>query len=105
MLSIHGIDYGCVVRSGYRTYHKIATLFDGEFHHDELPGVRRLDWTTFRGHTMSLSVSPQPGHANHQVFQQALRRYFDTYARDGIFTMPTICWITAARFRPRESSI
>jgi SAM-dependent methyltransferase len=99
MMSTHGIDYTGVVRSGYRIYDKPEMLFDGEFHHDELPGLRRLDWTTFRGHTMSLSVSPQPGHPNHQAFQQALRRYFDTHARDGIFTMPTICWITAARFR------
>jgi ubiquinone/menaquinone biosynthesis C-methylase UbiE len=100
MMSTHGVDYTGVVRSGYRIYDKPEMLFGGEFHHDELPGLRRLDWTTFRGHTMSLSVSPQPGHANHDAFQQALRRYFDTYSRDGIFTMPTICWITVARFHP-----
>jgi hypothetical protein len=49
---------------------------------------------------MSLSVSPQPGHPNHEVFLRELRRYFDTYASAGIFTTPTLCWITAARFRP-----
>jgi hypothetical protein len=75
-------------------------LFDGEFHHDELPGLRQLDWLTFRGHTMSLSVAPQTGLPNHEAFQRELRRHFDTYACDGIFTMPTTCWITAARFRP-----
>jgi len=99
LMSTHGTDYGSVVRSGYRTYDKTQTLFDGEYHHDELPSQRQLDWDTFRGHTMSLSVSPQPGHPNHQAFQRALRQYFDTYSRDGVFTMPTICWITAARFR------
>ena len=99
MMSTHGTDY-TRVRSGYRTYDKVEMLFDGEFHHDELPGLRQLDWPTFRGHTMSLSVSPQPGHPNHEVFLRELRRYFDTYASAGIFTTPTLCWITAARFRP-----
>ncbi len=99
MMSTHGTDYTRVVRSGYRTYDRMEDLFDGEFHHDELPGSRQLDWDTFRGHTMSLSVAPQPGHPNHQAFQQALRLYFETYARNGILTLPTTCWITAARFR------
>jgi ubiquinone/menaquinone biosynthesis C-methylase UbiE len=99
MMSTHGTDYTRVVRSGYSTYDKLKEYFDGEFHHTELPGQRELDWNTFRGHTMSLSVSPQPGHPNHQAFQQALHLYFETYARDGILKLPTTCWITAARFR------
>jgi hypothetical protein len=49
---------------------------------------------------MSLSVTPQPGHPGYETFAPALRQYFDTHSRDGIFTMPTLCWITAARFRP-----
>jgi ubiquinone/menaquinone biosynthesis C-methylase UbiE len=104
LMSAHGTDY-TRVRSGYRTYDKLETPFAGEYHHVALPGLRRLDWPTFRGHTMSLSVSPQPGHPNHEAFQHALRQYFDAHARDAILTMPTICWITAARFRPQESSI
>jgi hypothetical protein len=58
MMSPHGTDYTGVVRSGYRTHDKMEMLFDGECHHDELPGLRQLDWNTFRGHTMSLSVAP-----------------------------------------------
>ena len=100
MMSTHGTDYTGAVRSGYRTYDKMEMLFDGEFHHDQLPGLRQLDWPTFRGHTMSLTVSPQSGHPSHEVFLRELRRYFDTYASAGIFTTPTLCWITAARFRP-----
>ncbi len=105
MMSAHGVDYRGVVYSGYRTYDKAETLFDGEFHHDELPGQRQLDWDTFRGHTMSLSVSPQPGHPKHEVFQRELLHYFSSFAREGILTTPTICWITAARFRPQQSSV
>jgi SAM-dependent methyltransferase len=100
LMSTHGIDYTGVVRSGYRTYDRTETVFDGEYHRDALAGFRQLDWDAFRGHTMSLSVSPQPGHPNHDAFQRALREYFEVYSRDGILTMPTICWITAARFRP-----
>jgi SAM-dependent methyltransferase len=99
LMETHGPDYTRVVGTGYRTYDRMEDFFDGEFHHNELPGLRQLDWDTFRGHTMSLSVSPQPGHPNHQAFQQALHSYFETYARDGILTLPTTCWITAARFR------
>jgi ubiquinone/menaquinone biosynthesis C-methylase UbiE len=97
LMATHGLDYNHVVRSGYRTYDQTETLFTGEYHHDQLPGVRQLDWDTFRGHTMSLSVSPPLGHPGYQAFHDALRQYFDGYARQGIFTMPTICWITAAR--------
>ncbi|MGA1983897.1 MAG: class I SAM-dependent methyltransferase [Acidobacteriaceae bacterium] len=104
LMSTHGTDY-TRVSSGYRTYDKLETSFAGECHHVELPGLRRFDWPTFRGHTMSLSVSPQPGHPNHDAFQHALRNYFDTYSRAGVFTVPTMCWITAARFRPQESSV
>ncbi len=74
-------------------------MFDGELHHAELPGLRQLDWSTFSGHSKSLSITPQPGHPGYAAFERALRQYFDAHAIDDIFTMPTICWITAARFR------
>jgi SAM-dependent methyltransferase len=105
LMSEHGTDYTRVVRSGYRSYNRMDTFFDGELHQTQLPGLRQLDWTTFRGHTMSLSVSPQPSQPSFAEFESALRKYFDTYAHAGIFTMPTICWITAGRFRPQESLI
>ena len=104
MMSTYGTDYTRVC-SGYRTYDKAETLFDGEFHHIELPGFRKFDWDTFRGHTMSLSVSPQSGHPNHEAFQRELLHYFSVHAVAGILTMPTTCWITAARFRTQESSV
>jgi SAM-dependent methyltransferase len=99
LMSMHGTEYTRVVRSGYRTYDRTETLFDGEYHHVELPGVRQLDWPTFLGHTKSLSITPQPSHPGYAAFERALKDYFDSYAVEGIFTMPTVCWITAARFR------
>jgi ubiquinone/menaquinone biosynthesis C-methylase UbiE len=99
LMSTHGIDYSRVVRSGYRSYDKVETFFDGELHQAHLPGVRLLDWETFSGHARSLSVTPQPDHPGYADFERAMRVYFEAYSRDGVFTMPTICWITAARFR------
>ena len=46
---------------------------------------------------MSLSVTPQPEHTNYDAFQRELRGYFDTHAPAGILTVPTVCWVTAAR--------
>jgi len=97
MLSESGTDY-LQVRSGFLSYDKMDAFFDGEIHQAQLPGSRELDWPTFRGHTMSLSVSPGPDHPSYEPFQRELRGYFDTYAVDGVFTIPTTCWITAARF-------
>ena len=65
----------------------------------KLEGTREYpDYRTFRGHTMSLSVSPQPGHAKYEMFERELRRHFETFAQGGILTIPTVCWITAGRF-------
>jgi hypothetical protein len=98
-MAMHGIDYSRVVRSGYRSYTAVDTFFDGELHQAHLPGVRLLDWETFIGHAKSLSVTPQPDHPGYNAFERAMRLYFETHSRDGVLTMPTICWITAARFR------
>ncbi len=100
LMSAHSPDY-VRVRSGYRSYRNAETFLDGELHQAKLPGTRQVDWTSFRGHTMSLSISPQPGSPGFDTFEWVLREYFDTYATDGIFTMPTICWITAGRFKER----
>jgi SAM-dependent methyltransferase len=102
LMSAHGIDYSGVVRSGYRSYDRMETFFDGELHQAQLHGTREFpDWRTFRGHTMSLSVSPQPGHPKNELFERELRAHFDTVAQAGILTIPTVCWITAARFLER----
>jgi ubiquinone/menaquinone biosynthesis C-methylase UbiE len=97
MLSAHSADYERV-RSRFRNYDYVGDLIGGEIHQAKLPGLRQLDWTAFRGHAMSLSVVPAPGQPSYEEFQHELRDFFDSRAKDGIFTMPTTCWITAARF-------
>jgi SAM-dependent methyltransferase len=98
LMSTHGTDY-TRVRAGYRTYDKMDNFFDGELHQAQIPGIRQLDWPAFLGHAKSLSVTPPPDHPGYDAFERALHIYFDSYAVDEIFTMPTACWITAARFR------
>ena len=97
LLSTYGTDYS-YVRSGYRSYEKMNNFLDGELRQEQIHRTRPLDWDTFRGHTISLSVAPKAGHPNHEAFMRELRRYFDIYSRNGILTMQTICWITAGRF-------
>lgn len=98
LMSTHGLDYRAVC-AGYRTYDKMDSFFDGELHQAQLPGRRQLDWPTFSGYAKSLSITPQPGHPGYEAFEQALRRYFDSCVQEGILTIPTLCWITAGRFR------
>jgi ubiquinone/menaquinone biosynthesis C-methylase UbiE len=105
MMSDYGTDYTHVVRSGYRTYEQMDGFFDGELHRTQLPGVRQLDWESFSGHAKSLSVTPQSGHPNFESWERESRRYFDRYARHGVLTVPTICWITAGRFRTLGASV
>ena len=98
LLATRGTDY-TRVRSGYRSYEKMDTFFDGgELYQAQLHGSRQLDWTAFQGQAMSLSVTPQHGHPNYEAFHQDLRRYFEKHAVTGVLTIPTTCWITAARF-------
>jgi ubiquinone/menaquinone biosynthesis C-methylase UbiE len=102
LLTEYGTDYQRV-RSGYRIHDNMRELFgpEAELHQAQLHGVQQLDWPAFRGHSMSLSVIPQPDHPNYEAFQRELRLYFDAHASAGILTMPTTCYITAARFHPQ----
>jgi ubiquinone/menaquinone biosynthesis C-methylase UbiE len=102
LLTEHGTDY-TYVRSGYRVHDNMQALFgpDAELLQAQLPGTQQLDWSAFHGNAMSLSVVPQPDHHNFETFQRGLRMHFDNYAEDSILTVPTTCWITAARFQPQ----
>ena len=99
LLTDHGTDYN-YVRSGYRVHDDMRELFgrEAELQQAQLPGTQQLDWAAFRGQAMSYSVVPQADHPNYEAFQRELRLYFDTFASAGVLTMPTTCYITAARF-------
>jgi SAM-dependent methyltransferase len=97
LLIEHGTDYK-YVREGYRTHDKLHEFFGEAFYQTQLPGSQQLDWPAFHGQTMSISVAPQEGHPHFEKFQRELRRFFNTYAVDGVLSIATTCWITAGRF-------
>jgi len=96
LLTHHGIDDN-YARAGFRIHENLHEFFAADHHHTEIDGQQQLDWETFLGQTMSLSIVPQPGHPRAEIFRSLLRDYFDTYASNGILTAPTKCWIDAGR--------
>ena len=94
LLTHHGIDDN-YARAGFRVHENLHIHFAAEHHHAEIDGQQHLDWETFLGQTMSLSVVPQPGHPRAEAFHHLLRDYFNTHASNGILTAPTKCWIDA----------
>ena len=96
LLTHHGIDAN-YTRTRYRVHENLDEFFAADHHHAEIDGEQQLDWETFLGQTMSLSVVPNPGHPRAETFHHLLRDYFNTYASNGILTAPTKCWIDAGR--------
>lgn len=97
LIANSGTDY-CQVRGGYRVHEDMGEWFGGEMHETQINSFRKLDWETFRGHTLSLSTSPRADSDNFAEFESAMRRYFDSHAQDGTLTVPVNCWIAAAQF-------
>ena len=100
LLTQHGID-DQYARAGYRVHQNLQALFGSNRHHAEIDGQQQVDWESFLGSAMSLSVVPQPGHPRAEFFCDLLRDYFNTYAINGILTGPTKCWIDAGRLSTR----
>jgi SAM-dependent methyltransferase len=96
LLTSASTDY-TYVRAGYRVHDHLDDVFIANRHSEQIPLEQKLTWDDFLGQTMSLSVTPPPGDPRNATFAQHLRDYFQTYAVDGILTMPTTCWIDAGR--------
>jgi ubiquinone/menaquinone biosynthesis C-methylase UbiE len=96
LLTHHGID-DTYARSGFRVHENLRELFAADHYYAEIDGEQQLDWESFLGQTMSLSVVPQPGHPRAENFHRLLLDYFNTYSSNGILTAPTKCWIDVGR--------
>jgi ubiquinone/menaquinone biosynthesis C-methylase UbiE len=96
LLTHHGID-DQYARAGFRVHENLDQHFVADHHHAEINGEQQLDWESFLGQVMSLSVVPQTGHPRAEAFHRLLRDYFDTHATNGILTAPTKCWIDVGR--------
>lgn len=83
----------------YSAYSRMKNFFEGgEFHHYEHGGEMCMDWEHVRGMAHSLSRAPRPDDASFAEFERELRNFFDLYARNGVVTWATRCWINAGRF-------
>ena len=97
LLTTHAADYTNYVRAGYRVHENLDQVFTASRHHEEIPSEQTLNWESFLGQTLSLSVTPQRDNPRFPAFNQHLHDYFNTYAINGILTMPTTCWVDAGR--------
>ncbi|MGA7156281.1 MAG: class I SAM-dependent methyltransferase [Acidobacteriaceae bacterium] len=97
LLTNHGTDYADYVRGSYRIHENLDQVFTADRHHEQIHGQESLDWESFLGQTMSLSVTPPRDSPCFPAFHQDLRDYFTTYAIENQLTTPTTCWIDAGR--------
>jgi SAM-dependent methyltransferase len=85
--------------AAYSAYSRIKNFFDGgTFHRYEHGGETRMNWEHLRGMAFSLSHAPRPDDSRFPAFEDELRQFFDQYAKDGVVTWETRCWLDAGRF-------
>jgi ubiquinone/menaquinone biosynthesis C-methylase UbiE len=96
LLTTHGTDI-TYVRASYRVHENLDGIFTTDAHQIQIAGEQKLDWPSFRGQTMSLSMTPPPDASTFPAFERALRTYFDTFATNGVITTATTCWLNAGR--------
>lgn len=99
ILRVHGIDYSRL-RERYNIKNAIRQFFaGGALHEAEFAGYEDLTYEGLEGHTLSLSVTPQPGHPGFPAMQDALKNYFEKYQRDGKVQLPMNCRVSMGQLR------
>ena len=83
----------------YSAYNRMKNFFEGgDYHHYEHGGEMRMDWEHLRGMALSLSHTPRSDDPRFPEFEHELKEFFDQYAKDGVVTWETRCWLNAGRF-------
>jgi SAM-dependent methyltransferase len=86
--------------AAYSAYTRMKNFFAGaDFHHYERGGQMRMDWDHLRGMALSLSHAPRSDDPRFATFEHELKDFFDRYAKAGVLTWETRCWLNAGRFR------
>jgi len=89
----HGLDYRRL-RDRYDVDGSATRLFAGsEFQKIEFMDTKEMTYDQLEGHTLSLSVTPQPGDPRFPAMQEALREYFSRHESGGKMQMPMNCTI------------
>lgn len=98
LLRQHGTDYEANY-DRYESNGRVKEFFaGGEMFREEIYGEQRLTLEELIGQTQSLSVTPEPGHAQYEGMQEALRAFFAKWQMDGIVGMKTVCRVACGRF-------
>ena len=95
LLQDYGTDY-TYIRSGYRVHERLEEIFS-ELHQVTFAGTQQLDWSSYLGQALSLSITPRPLDPSYPAFEEALRNQFNRYAIEEQITVPTNCWVAAGR--------
>ncbi len=99
ILKRHGLDYARL-RHRYDIESAARRLFaGGEFHEAEFASPEEMTYEELEGFTLSLSVTPQPGHPGFPPMQQALQKYFARHESAGKIRMPMTCKIHFGHLR------
>ena len=99
ILRQHGIDYARLY-SRYNVKEAVKGFFeDGMLQEAEFPGYEELTFEGLEGQTQSLSVTPKPDHPGFPAMQEALRKYFEKYQRDGKMRLPMNCHVYMGQLR------
>jgi SAM-dependent methyltransferase len=99
ILKEHSLDYAHM-RKRYDIESAARDFFaGGEFHEAEFAKPEEMTREELEGFTLSLSVTPQPGHPGFPPMQQALREYFARHESDGKIRMPMTCKIHFGHLR------
>jgi SAM-dependent methyltransferase len=99
ILKEHGLDYAHM-RKRYDIESASRQFFAGcEFHEAEFASLEEMTYEELEGFTLSLSVTPQPGHPGFPPMQQALQEYFAGHESGGKIRMPMTCKIHFGHLR------
>jgi SAM-dependent methyltransferase len=99
LLKEHGLDFARM-RGRYDIESAARSFFaGGEFHETEFPGLEEMTYDELEGFMLSLSVTPQPGHAGFPAMQEALKKFLAEHEADGKIRMPMTCKIHFGHLR------
>ena len=102
ILREHGIDYSRL-HDRYNVEQAIKRFFEhGVLQEAEFPGSEELTYEGLEGHTLSLSVTPQPDHPGFPAMQDALKVYFEKHQREGKMSLPVNCHIYMGQLPPHS---
>lgn len=99
ILKEHSLDYARM-RNRYDIESAARDFFaDSEFHEALFPSTEMMTYEELEGFTLSLSVTPQPGHPGFPPMQHALQEYFARHESGDKIRMPMTCKIHFGHLR------